>query len=214
MNKPTDALSAPDKLSVLSKIRQLPRQLYDWVLSWADTPYGSLALFVLAFLESSFFPIPPDVLLVALVLGARSRWAYYATLCTVGSALGGIAGYGIGYLFMDTLGQKILDFYHAHEMYQSVLEKYQLYDFWIVFSAAFTPIPYKVFTIASGAFKMNIAGFFAVSLVGRGLRFFMVAILLYRFGEPVKRLIDKYFDLLCIAFLILLIGGFAIIKYI
>ncbi|GMU23850.1 MAG: hypothetical protein AMXMBFR13_39280 [Phycisphaerae bacterium] len=193
---------------------RLHRRLYDWVLHWADTPYGAPALFILSFAESSFFPVPPDVLLVALVLGARQRWLRYAAICTVASVLGGIAGYGIGLGLMDTVGQRIIAFYHAENYYQQVTQWYETYDYWIVFIAAFSPIPYKVFTIASGAFHMNLLGFCLVSAVGRGGRFFIVAGLLYLFGPPMKRLIDKYFDLLCVLFVVLLIGGFLAIKYI
>jgi len=188
------------------------RRLYDWVLHWADTPYGAPALFLLSFAESSFFPIPPDVLLIALVLGGRRRWFKFAAICTAGSVAGGIAGYGIGIGLMDTLGQRIIVLYHAEEYYQTVTRWYETYDYWIVFIAAFTPIPYKVFTIASGAFHMNLVAFCAVSAAGRGARFFMVAVLLYAFGAPMKRFIDRYFDWLALAFGVLLIGGFAVIK--
>lgn len=193
---------------------RLHRRIYDWVLHWAETPYGLPALFILSFMESSFFPIPPDVLLIALVLGARTRWFKYAAVCTVASAVGGILGYAIGYGLMESVGQRIIAFYHAEKYYEQVMAWYQQYDYWIVFIAALTPIPYKVFTIASGAFHMNLLGFTLISIVGRGARFFVVAGLLFQFGPPMKRLIDKYFDLLCILFVVLLLGGFAIIKLI
>lgn len=191
---------------------RLHRRMYDWVLHWAETPYALPALFILAFAESSFFPIPPDVLLIALVLGARSRWFRYAAVCTVASVVGGILGYAIGYGLMESIGKRIIAFYQAEAYYERVMDWYRLYDYWIVFIAALTPIPYKVFTIASGAFHMNLLGFTLISIFGRGARFFAVAGLLYLFGPPMKRLIDKYFDLLCILFVILLIGGFAVIK--
>lgn len=187
--------------------------MYDWVLHWAETPHSMVALFLLAFAESSFFPVPPDVLLIALVLGSTQRWLRFAAICTVGSVLGGIAGYGIGMFLMDTVGVKVIDFYHAQAYYEKVAEWYRQYDYWIVFIAAFTPIPYKVFTIASGAFHMNLLGFALVSLVGRGARFFLVAGLLRLVGEPMRRFIDKYFDWLALAFAVLLVGGFALIKY-
>lgn len=193
---------------------RLHRRIYDWVLHWAETPYGAPALFILSFAESSFFPIPPDVLLIALVLGARRRWFKYAMICTIASVLGGTLGYGIGLGFMDTIGGRIIAFYQAEHYYEQVTQWYQQYDYWIVFIAALTPIPYKVFTIASGAFHMNLLGFSIVSVFGRGLRFFVVAALLYWFGPPMKRLIDRYFDLLCVAFVVLLIGGFLAIKLI
>lgn len=192
---------------------RIHRRLYDWVLSWADTPHGALALFLLAFAESSFFPIPPDVLLIALALGAPAAWWRVGAICTVGSVVGGIAGYLIGMFLMDSVGMKIIDLYHAHAYYEQVQAWYREYDAWIVFIAAFTPIPYKVFTIASGAFHMNLLAFAAVSLVGRGARFFLVAGLLRIAGDRMKRFIDKYFDLLAVLFVVLLIGGFALIKY-
>lgn len=190
----------------------LHRRLYDWVLHWAHTPYGAPALFFLSFAESSFFPIPPDVLLIALVLGARTKWWRLALNCTIASVLGGLAGYLIGMTLMDTVGQRIIAFYHAEEYFDTVTEWYRTYDFWIVFAAAFSPIPYKVFTIASGAFQMNVLAFAAVSFIGRGMRFFAVAALLYVFGPPIKQFIDRYFNLLCLIFVILLIGGFAVIR--
>jgi len=192
---------------------RLHRRLYDWVLHWAETPHGLWALFLLAFAESSFFPVPPDVLLIALVLGSPRRWALFAGTSTVASVVGGIAGYGIGLFLMDTVGMRIIDFYHAQKYYEQVQAWYRQYDFWIVFIAAFTPIPYKVFTIASGAFHMNLAGFALVSALGRGGRFFLVSGLLRVVGEPMRRFIDKYFDWLAVAFVVLLIGGFALIRY-
>jgi len=189
------------------------RRLYDWVLSWAETPYGAAALFVLAFAESSFFPVPPDVLLIALVLGASRRWLRLALICTAGSVVGGLVGYWIGAALMDTVGMAIVRIYQAEAQYERVQHLYLTYDVWIVFVAAFTPIPFKVFTIASGAMDMTLWSFTLVSLVGRGARFFLVAGLLRIFGQPVRRFIDKYFDLLALLFVVLLIGGFAVLKY-
>ncbi len=209
----TDAPAAAEAPPIRSSGRGLHRRLYDWVLHWADTPHAAVALFVLAFAESSFFPIPPDVLLIAMVLGARRRWWWLAGICMVGSVLGGIAGYFIGWGLMDAVGMPIIRFYHAQQQYEDVQKLYRQYDFWIVFSAAFTPIPYKVFTIASGAARMDLLGFALVSAVGRGLRFFLVAVLLYIFGPPVRSFIDRYFNLLCVVFMVLLIGGFVVIRY-
>jgi membrane protein YqaA with SNARE-associated domain len=189
------------------------RRLYNWVLHWADTPHGMAALFVLAFVESSFFPIPPDVLLIALALGSRSRWWRFASVCTAGSVLGGLFGYLIGFTLMETVGMRIIHFYHADEQFVRVKDLYLRYDYWIVFTAAFTPIPYKVFTITSGVMEMNLLGFALVSFVGRGLRFFLVASLLYVFGPPIRRLIDRYFDWLALAFTLLVLGGFLALSY-
>lgn len=192
---------------------RIHRRIYDWVLNWAESPYGSAALFILAFAESSFFPVPPDVLLIALVLGSPQTWWRKAALCTAGSVAGGVVGYVIGMFLMDSVGMKIIHFYHAQAYYEQVKLWYLQYDVWIVFVAAFTPIPYKVFTIASGAFDMNLLGFTAVSILGRGARFFLVAGLLRVAGERMKRFIDRYFDLLAILFVLLLAGGFALIKF-
>lgn len=210
-NEPS--VSAPASLPAASWWRQPHRRLYDWVLYWADTPHGAVALFVLAFAESSFFPVPPDVLLIALVLGAPTRWAGLAVICTLGSVLGGIAGYGIGAGLMEAVGQPIIRMYHAEGYYARVQELYHSYDYWVVLSAAFTPIPYKVFTIASGALEMDLLGFTGASVVGRGARFFLVAALLRVFGRPLRAFIDRYFDLLALVFLALLIGGFVIVKW-
>jgi len=192
---------------------RIHRRLYDWVLSWAERPGGAHALFWLALAESSFFPIPPDALLIALVMGAPRRWLRFSLICTLGSALGGVAGYAIGRFFMDAVGMRIIDFYHAHHYYEQVQHWYGRYDFWIVFTAAFTPIPYKVFTIASGAFYMNLAAFTAVSLVGRGARFFLVGALIRWVGPRMQPFIDRYFDWLALAFVALLIGGFAVLGW-
>lgn len=214
INDPTSppAHASEHEVSALRK-PPLHRRLYDWVLHWADTPHGAIALFLLAFTESSFFPIPPDVLLIALVLGSQARWLRFAAICTVGSVLGGAFGYVIGMSLMETVGDPILRFYRAEEQFEKVKDLYLRYDYWIVFVAAFTPIPYKVFTITSGVMSMNLAGFLLVSMVGRGLRFFLVAGLLYMFGPPIKRLIDRYFDWLALTFTILLVAGFLAIGY-
>lgn len=192
---------------------KIHRRMYNWVISWADSPYSLWALFIIAFIESSFFPIPPDVLLVALVLGRPKNWLKIATVCTLGSALGGIFGYGIGYAAMESIGKQVIAFYHAEEYFAKVTNWYGEYDYWVVFVAAFTPIPYKVFTIASGAFSMNLPGFFLVSVVGRGMRFFLVAAILAYCGESMRRFIEKYFDVLTLAAGALLILGFVAISY-
>jgi len=132
------------------------RRLYDWVLHWAETPYGSWALFLLAFAESSFFPVPPDVLLIALAISIPAKAFRYALICSIGSILGGTAGYVIGYQFMDLVGFRIVDFYGFTDQYLSMGELYNRYNAWAVGIAGFTPIPYKVFTISAGAFKVNL----------------------------------------------------------
>ena len=190
------------------------RKLYNWVLHWAETPYGAWALFLLAFAESSFFPIPPDVLLMPLCLGEKRKSFFFAFISTLGSVFGGLFGYFIGMKFYDTIGVKIIDFYGLTQQYEKVKMLYENYAFWAVFAAGFTPIPYKVFTIAAGVFNIAVFPFVIASILSRGLRFFIIATLFFFFGENIKTFIDKYFNQLSILFVILLIGGFILIKWI
>ncbi|OGW16581.1 MAG: cytochrome B [Nitrospinae bacterium RIFCSPLOWO2_12_FULL_45_22] len=192
------------------------KKLYHWVLHWADTPYGSWALALNAFSESSFFPIPPDALLIAMGIAAPKRSLRFAFICSLSSVLGGIFGYYIGLYFMELIGFYILNVYgfKALDKYHYVQQLYQQYDAWAVGIAGFTPIPYKVFTIAAGAFKINFAVFVLASVISRSARFYLVAGLLYWFGEPIKTFIDKYFNLLSILFIILLILGFLLIRWV
>ena len=190
------------------------RRLYDWVLHWAETPYGSLALILLAFSESSFFPVPPDILLIALAISIPRRAFFYAFIATVSSVIGGMLGYYIGIGLMEAIGWKIIHFYHAEELFQQLFETFNRYNFWAVLTAAITPIPYKVFTISAGAARTDFTVFLIASVIGRSIRFFTVGTLIYFFGEKIKHFIDKYFNLLSIVFVILLIGGFVIIKYV
>ncbi|HEX7044163.1 MAG TPA: YqaA family protein [Burkholderiales bacterium] len=187
------------------------RRLYDWVLSLAQHPHAGLALFLVAFAESSFFPIPPDVLLIALALGLPQRAWRLALIATVGSVLGGIVGYGIGWGLMASVGQWILDVYGLHEQFERIRDWYLRYDLWAVLIAGFTPIPYKVFTIAAGAFDMDLWRFTGASVVGRGGRFFLVAGLIFYYGAPIKSFIDRYFNLLTVLFAVLLVGFFLVL---
>jgi len=198
------------------------RKLYDWVLSWSEKPSAQLALFLLAFCESSFFPVPPDILLIPLVLGFRKKWFRLALIVSIGSTLGGLFGYLIGYLLWWNGGypnySSVAQFFFnaipgfSESVFQSMKVKYDLYGFWIVFTAGFTPIPYKIFTISSGAFDLNVVTFMFASVISRSARFFLVSSLIARFGEPIKKFIDKYFNWLALIFTILLIGGFLLIK--
>lgn len=199
------------------------RKLYDWVLHWAKTPYGAVALFVLAFAESSFFPIPPDALLIALVLGARNKAFKFALNCTAASVLGALLGYALGhYLWWNSSNEfspVAMFFFNnipgfTEKIFYDVKTLYDEWNFWIIFTAGFTPIPYKVFTISGGAFDINIVLFVLASIVSRAGRFFLVAFLIWKFGNQIKGFIDKYFNWLAIAFTILLVGGFVVIKYI
>ncbi|HSR49550.1 MAG TPA: YqaA family protein [Acidobacteriota bacterium] len=189
------------------------RRIYDWVLSFAQSPYGTWALLGLAFSEASFFPVPPDVLLIALAVGAPNRALFFALVTTAGSVLGAGIGYWIGYQFFELLGQPIIDFYQMHAQFSSVQQLYQHYDALAVGIAGFTPIPFKVFTLAAGVFHLNLPTFFAASLVSRGLRFFLIGLLILYFGPQIQRFIDRYFNLLAILFTVLLVGGFLLIKY-
>ena len=192
------------------------RRLYDWVLGWAETPYGLPALAVISFAESSFFPIPPDFLLIALCLGVRKKWALYAGVCAAASVAGGVAGYAIGW----GLWQAVDQFFFAYvpgfseEQFQSVQDVYNRWNFWVVFVAAFTPIPYKVITVAAGVMSINLPMFVLAATVGRSARFFLVAFLLYKYGEPIRGFIDRWFNLLTIAAVIMVIAGFVVLKYI
>ncbi len=197
------------------------KRLYDWVLHWAHTRYGVAALVILSFAEASFFPIPPDLLLIALALGARKKALRFASYCSIASILGGVAGYGIGYLvWWDSAGNfsSIASFFFNHipgftpELFASIQVLYETWNFWIIFTAGFTPIPFKVFTISAGAFDISMVMFILASIISRSARFFLVAGLIWKYGEPIRSFIDKYFNLLAIAVTILLIGGFAMIK--
>lgn len=194
------------------------KRLYDWVLSWSESKWGALALFVLAFAESSFFPVPPDVLLIALCIGATAKSFRFAAICLVGSVLGALVGYAIGHyawIAADGSHTALADWCYTHifsvEKFNEVKALYDKWDFWIVFTAGFTPLPYKLFTITGGLFSINLPMFVVASVVSRGLRFFLVAGLIWKFGAPIKSFIDKYFNLLAIAFTVLLIGAFVLV---
>ena len=189
------------------------RRLYERCLQWVLTPYGVWVLFLLAVAESSFFPIPPDVFLIVICIASPARSWRYAAICSVGSVLGGAIGYGLGLGFMDTVGVHILDWYGLTEKYLTVQELYRQYDAWAVAAAGFTPLPYKLFTITAGAFKIDFTTFMLVSLAARSARFFLVAGFIYFFGAPVRTFIERYFNLLATLFFILLAGGFLLIKY-
>lgn len=189
------------------------RSMYDWTLRVASHRHATWGLFGIAFTESSFFPIPPDVVLMPMCIANRSKAFFYATICCLGSVFGGLFGYAIGFFFFETLGKPILEFYGAMAQFQTFQAKYNEWGGWIVFGAGLTPIPYKVITIASGVTHMDIPLFIITSYFGRAMRFYLVAALLWKFGEPIKIFIEKYLGLLTFLFFALLIGGFVIIKY-
>ena len=194
---------------------RLVRRLYDWVLHWAETPYGGPALFLLALVESSIFPVPPDVLLIALCIALPSRAWRFALLASAGSVLGGLIGYSIGWGAWPIVSTYFFDYIPGFSpaVFERVQGLFAEYDFWVVFTAGFTPIPYKVITIGSGVFEINLLVFSIASLVSRSLRFFLVAWLLRRYGPGIREFIERYFNLLSIVFLLLLIGGFLLLKY-
>lgn len=260
----------------VSKVNRwhLHRRSYDWVLHWAETPYGAVALFVLSFAESSFFPVPPDVLLAPLTLGSRRKWWRFAFICSFASILGGIVGYGIGMFLWGAVG----DFFHGHvpgfsrdeivlvsgdhvvglidtdclhansitgvdvgselrmktvdgsdyswpreeldidrihiSAFSKVGALYKEYDWKIVATAGFTPLPYKVITITAGVFEINFMIFCIASAMSRSMRFFLVAGLFGRYGQTIKPFVDKYFNWLCVLFIFLLVGGFMVFKWI
>ncbi len=188
------------------------RRLYDVCMEWISGKYGVWALFFIAFVESSFFPLPPDVFLIAMCVAIPAMSFRYAAVCAIGSVLGGAFGYGLGYWFMDGIGMTIIDWYGLSDKYGMVQQYFKDYDVWIVGTAGFTPIPYKLFTITAGFVHSNFVTFMIVSFVARAARFFLVAGLIWKFGPQIKQFIDKYFNILSIAFVVLLAAGFLLIK--
>jgi membrane protein YqaA with SNARE-associated domain len=198
------------------------KKMYDWVLKWAETPYGPIALFILAFIESVFFPIPPDILLIALALGSIKKSFRFALICTIGSVAGAFAGYAVGHFawispngefsgFANFFFNNIPGF--SVNLFDSIKALFNKWDFWVIFTAGFTPIPYKVFTVTAGVFDINLMMFFIASVISRGARFFLVAWLLWKFGPGIKRFLEKYFNILALGFTACLICGFVVIKY-
>jgi len=223
----------PEYNSALTSLLMSPllwsRKLYNWVLSWGDSRHGGKALFILSAAEASFFPVPPDALLIALCMGAHKKWVRFAIICSVGSVVGGVVGYLIGWGAFDLVGQRIVAFI-AGLSGTNPDELLSIADYWfnekVVYGmkvgawavgiAGFTPIPYKVFTITAGFFQMNFGIFLLASAISRSLRFFVVAgligILFEKHGPRIERFIDKYFNLLAVAFVVLLVLGFMSLK--
>ena len=190
------------------------KKLYNWVLSWADSKWAVPALFVLAFTESSFFPIPPDVLLMAMALSKSEKSLWYATVCTIGSILGALFGYAIGHWFWYAVGDYFFIYIpgFTHEIFDQVTKLYQENSSFIVFTAAFTPIPYKIFTITAGVSSVTIAPFIIASILGRGGRFFLVGLLFKFFGPKVKVFIDKYLNILTVLLVVIYVIAFYFIP--
>jgi len=191
----------------------LLRKLYDWTLVKSKDPKAPWFLAIISFSESSFFPIPPDIILIPMILANRIKAWTYATICTVSSVLGGILGYFIGFFFYNSIGAMIIKYYSLENLFSSFESNYNAYGVLIVLGAGFTPFPFKFITIASGLFSLNLPLFISVAFFARGLRFFLVAGLLKLFGNFIKKLIDRYFNIITILFFLLLIGSFILIKY-
>ena len=190
------------------------RRLYDWTMNLAGHRHALWALAVVSFVESSIFPIPPDVLIVPMVLAARERAWLIAGVCTVASVLGGIAGYAIGFFLFETVGRAVLEFYGAMAKFAEFQAMYNEWGAWIVGMAGLTPFPYKVITIASGVTQLDLLTFVVASVLSRGLRFYVEAGLLYYFGPPIREFIEKRLGLLTIVFFVLLFGGFVLLRYV
>ena len=189
------------------------RRLYNWVLGWANTKYGVPALAIVSFDESSFFPVPPDPLLMALSLGKPKRAFWYALVCSVMSVLGGIFGYFIGWALWGLMSSFFLTYVFSPEAFDFVRAQYEQNAFLAILGAAITPIPYKVFTVSAGVFHINLLYLILASAIGRSARFFLEAGLVYFFGEQIRNFIDKYFNLLVTLFFILVLAGFFIVKF-
>ena len=197
----------------MKSISRWIRRLKAWVEGFAEKPGAGWALFFIALAESSFFPIPPDVLLIALAVAVPAKSFRYALVCSIGSVLGGMLGYLIGLEFYDIVGHKIIEFYDLSEQYEAVRVLYERNAFAAIAVAGFTPIPYKVFTIAAGAFQVSFGTLVYASALSRPARFFIVAALFFFFGSRIKPFIDKYFEAITVAFVVLLVLGFVAVKY-
>ena len=189
------------------------RKLYDWTIEKSKSPKAVWFLSLVSFTESSIFPIPPDIILIPMIIAKRINAFFYALVCTISSVIGGVIGYCIGFFFFNNLGILIINYYGLQDQFNNFEQYYQLFGIWLVLGAGFTPFPFKFITIASGFFGFNIFIFILASLIARGLRFYILAFLLKIYGQTIEKLIDKYFNLLAILFFILLIGFILIIKF-
>ncbi|MEI6986361.1 MAG: YqaA family protein [Rhodospirillaceae bacterium] len=188
------------------------RRLYDWTMRQAERKNAVWVLAAVSFIESSVFPIPPDVLLIPIILANRRQAFMIAGICTVASVVGGGLGYAIGYFLFETLGRQILDFYHAMRHYDAFKAGFDQWGIWIIIIKGMTPIPFKLVTIASGAFKFDLLLFTVAAVISRSMRFFLVAALLWKFGDPVRVFIEKRLTLLTTLFVVLLVGGFLALR--
>jgi len=189
------------------------RGLYDWTISLAEHPRALWALAIVAFIESSVFPIPPDVLMIPMIIAAPTRAFRIAAVATLASVLGGLMGYFIGWGLFESVGQPILDFYGKGDAFAAFAARYNDWGAWAVLIAGVTPFPFKVITIASGATGLNLAVFVIAAIIARALRFFVVAALLWKFGAPIRAFIERRLGLMFFLFCALLLGGFYVVKY-
>jgi membrane protein YqaA with SNARE-associated domain len=189
------------------------RRLYDWMMRLAASKRAPWALALVSFIESSFFPIPPDVMLIPMVLSRREQAWWYATIATVASVFGGLLGYAIGYFFYDAIGLPILKFYGREHALDSFISFVHAYGVPAVIIKGMTPIPFKVVTIAAGVAKMDLAAFIGASIIARAMRFYLVAGLLYFFGEPIREFIERRLVLVTTVFVVVSVGGFVAIRY-
>lgn len=190
------------------------RRTYDWMMRTAADKRAPKALFWVSFVESSFFPIPPDVMLVPMVLSQRHKAWTYAAIATVGSVIGGLFGYAIGYFLFEYIGQPILKLYGYADRFQEFASLFNEWGVWILVIKGMTPFPYKVLTILAGATHMNVLEFMAASIVARAMRFYLVAALLYWFGPPIRDFIERRLTLVTTTFVVLLVGGFVAIRFV
>lgn len=187
--------------------------LYDWTISLAEHPRALWALAIVAFVESSFFPIPPDILMIPMIIAAPTRAFVIAAVATVASVLGGMFGYFIGAALFDSIGQPVLEFYGKGDKMAEFNQRFNDFGFWPVLIAGMTPFPYKVITIMSGWTGLPVMTFVITSIIARGARFFLVAGLLWKFGPPMREFIEKRLGLMFTLFIILLLGGFYAVRY-
>ncbi|MGF1679280.1 MAG: YqaA family protein [Candidatus Methylacidiphilales bacterium] len=190
------------------------RRLYAWTMHWSGHRRAPWALGFLSFIESSFFPIPPDPLLMAMCYSEPKKWVRYATICTLTSVAGGALGYAIGYAFWETVGQPIVAFYHGQDIFDKIQDWYDRFGFWGILMAAITPIPYKIFTIASGVFHFSLPMLIAASLLGRGVRFFAVAAVIRFGGTAIKPYLEKYLEIATLLLFLVGVAGFLLLKWI
>jgi membrane protein YqaA with SNARE-associated domain len=189
------------------------KYLYTRALALAASRHAMWAMAAISFAESSFFPLPPDILLIPMILARPRRAWLIAAVCTVASVLGGVVGYAIGYFLFDAVGRPVLEFYHAMDKYEALKAAFAQWGAWIIILKGLTPIPFKLVTIASGVAQFDLVAFVLASLVSRSLRFFLLAALLWRFGDPVRDFIERRLMLVTSAFAAALVGGFLVLRY-